>query len=67
MSDIGNIFSPLDLMIMLLVAGAPGLAVGAAAGAYLGRPKPLRGAMTGAMTGFILVMAAWIIYFSAIK
>jgi hypothetical protein len=67
MSDIGNIFSPFDLIIMLLIASTPGLVVGAAAGAYFVRKKPLYGAIAGATTGCILVIAGWIVYFSAIK
>ncbi|MEP2705088.1 MAG: hypothetical protein ABJQ71_13985 [Roseibium sp.] len=66
MSDIGGIFSPLDLATMLLVAASPGLAIGALAGAYLA-PRRLSGALVGAAIGFVLCAAGWVIYLTALK
>lgn len=59
MSDIGGIFSPLDLTLIVLIAGAPGLVVGALCGALVCRRRRLRGAAVGAAAGFALCLAGW--------
>ncbi|MFA7415037.1 MAG: hypothetical protein WC048_11170 [Rhizobium sp.] len=66
MSDIGVIFTPLDLALMLLIAASPGLAVGALAGALLSRRR-LRGALVGAALGFVLCAVGWVIYLAVVK
>ncbi len=59
MSDIGGIFSPLDLALIVLIAGAPGLVLGALGGALLCRGRRRRGALAGAAAGFVLALAGW--------
>ncbi|WP_153768102.1 hypothetical protein [Labrenzia sp. CE80] len=66
MSDIGGIFTPLDLAVMLLVAASPGLVLGGVIGAYL-FPRRLPGALIGAGAGFALCAASWVIYLTVLK
>lgn len=64
MSDIGGIFTPLDLLAMVLIAGTPGIFVGAAAGAFLWPNRRAAGILMGATTGFVLCLGAvalWIV------
>lgn len=71
MSDIGSIFSTWDIILMILVACAPGFVIGAALGAYFGAGRNpghrLRGAMFFGLTGFALAFAGWWIYLTVIK
>ena len=66
MSDIGGIFTPLDLALMLLIAASPGLAVGGLAGAILQRRR-MRGALIGAALGFVFCAAGWVVYLAVVK
>ena len=66
MSDIGGIFSPLDLAMILLVAASPGLAVGALTGAFVASRR-LPGALIGAVIGFVLCAVGWVIYLTVLK
>lgn len=62
MSDIGGIFSPLDLAIIALMIGAPGAIFGALAGALLWRSRRWLGAFAGAIGGLVLWLAGWLVY-----
>ena len=70
MSDIG-IFSTSDLVVLILIACAPGLVIGAAFGAWFGLGKNpgrrLRGAIVFGLTGFGLAFAGWWLYLTVIK
>ncbi|WP_417419389.1 hypothetical protein [Hoeflea sp.] len=70
MSDIG-IFSTSDIVVMILVACAPGFVIGAVLGAWSGvgrNPgRRLRGATIFGLTGFGLAFAGWWIYLTVIK
>jgi len=66
MSDIG-IFSTLDLVVLALIGCSPGLALGAALGAWISPGRRLRGAAMFGMTGFALAFAGWWVYLTEIK
>jgi hypothetical protein len=70
MSDIG-IFSTWDIIVMILVACAPGLVIGAGIGAWVGAGKNpgrrLKGATVFGLTGFALAFAGWWLYLMVIK
>ncbi len=64
MSDIA-IFTPFNLVVMAMAAGVPGLMIGAAAGAWLGRNRRLLGAAIGGVVGFALCLGAvvwWVMW-----
>lgn len=71
MSDIGSIFSTWDILLMILVACAPGLVIGAALGAYFGAGRNpgrrLRGATVFGLGGFALAFAGWWLYLMVVK
>lgn len=67
MSDIGGIFTPLDLLLMALAAGAPGLVLGAVAGAMLKRDRRIVGAAFGGVAGFALCLAAAVLWVMVVK
>lgn len=67
MSDIGGIFTPLDLFLMALVAGSPGAAIGAIVGAWRWRARRILGALIGAAIGFVLCLGAVLVWILAIK
>jgi hypothetical protein len=61
MSDIGPIFGPLDIAMLALIIGTPGLVLGAAVGVLTWRRHRISGALLGAgggsliwLTGFVL-------------
>ena len=56
MSDIGILNDPLSLMLIALLFGSPGLAVGAIAGALAWRRHRIRGAIIGACVGFAVCL-----------
>ncbi|MBU4530957.1 MAG: hypothetical protein KUA43_05345 [Hoeflea sp.] len=66
MSDIG-IFSTFDLMLLALIACSPGLALGAALGAWRSPGHRIRGAALYGMAGFMLAFAGWWVYLTEIK
>ncbi len=55
MSDIGIEFGPIELIMLVLLLGWPGLLIGAAVGALLWRRRRVRGAALGAALG----LCAW--------
>jgi Na+/proline symporter len=63
MSDIGIFSGPLGTVFVLLILGAPGLPLGAIAGALLWRRHRVWGAALGAVIGFGLWLLGWL-YFS---
>ena len=62
MSDIGILNDPLSLAFVFLIIGSPGLPLGAIAGALLWRRHRIVGALLGAVVGFALWLAGWMIY-----
>lgn len=62
MSDIGILSGPYDIAIVLLILGAPGLPIGAVAGALLWRRHRLWGALIGAVLGFGLWLLGWFFF-----
>lgn len=67
MSDIGGIFTPLDLWLMASAAGAPGFVVGAVAGAWLSRDRRIVGAALGGAAGFALCLGAVMLWVLMLK
>ena len=67
MSDIGGIFTPLDLLLMALGAGAPGFVLGAVAGAWLMRDRRIVGAALGGAAGFALCLGAAVLWVMVLK
>ena len=62
MSDIAIQFSPLEWITLALIAGSPGLVVGAALGALLWRRHRVWGALAGAVIGLVLFDAGVWVY-----
>jgi Na+/proline symporter len=62
MSDIGILNDPLSLAFVFLIIGSPGLPLGAIAGALLWRRHRIYGALLGAVVGFAVWLAGWMIY-----
>jgi hypothetical protein len=60
MSDIGLDWGPLDIALMALVIGSPGLAIGAALGAIAWRRRRLWGALIGAVAGLALWLGGFV-------
>jgi len=56
MSDIGILNDPWSVAFVLLILGAPGMPVGALAGAVLWRRHRLLGALIGAVLGFAVCL-----------
>lgn len=67
MSDIGSIFSTGDIVLMILVACAPGLLGGAIIGAFKHRSNRILGSLVYAIAGFVVFFIGWWIYLSVIK
>jgi hypothetical protein len=62
MSDIGPIFGPLDIAMLALIIGAPGIVLGAAVGAFVWRRRRVWGTLIGALTGFALWLAGFVLW-----
>jgi Na+/proline symporter len=62
MSDIGILSDPLSLAFVFLIIGSPGLPLGAIAGALLWRRHRILGALLGAVAGFAVWLAGWMVY-----
>ena len=67
MSDIGGIFTPFDLFLMALIAGAPGFVIGAIVGAWRWRRRWLIGLVAGGASGFVLCLGAVLVWILMIK
>ena len=63
MSDIGIFSGPFSTAFVLRILGAPGLPIGAIAGALIWRRHRVCGALLGAVAGFGLWLLGWL-YFS---
>ena len=61
MSDIGILNDPVSLTLIALIFGSPGLLFGIP-GALLWKKHRLAGALLGAVVGFILCLAGWMIF-----
>jgi hypothetical protein len=66
-SDIGGIFTPLDLLLMALGAGSPNLVLGAVSGAMLKRDRRIIGAALGGAAGFALCCGAVLLWVTVLK
>ena len=65
MSDIGGIFSTLDLLLMAVLVGSPGAVVGGLVGGFVSPARRLTGIFTGAAVGFAVCLAlviAWVVW-----
>jgi hypothetical protein len=62
MSDIGPIFGPLDIAMLALIIGAPGLVLGAGAGAFAWRRHRLWGALFGSVGGLLIWLAGFVLW-----
>jgi hypothetical protein len=62
MSDIGPIFGPFDIAMLALIIGAPGLVLGAAAGAFAWRRHRVSGALIGAGNGLVIWLAGFVLW-----
>jgi hypothetical protein len=62
MSDIGPIFGPIDIAMLALIIGAPGLVLGAAVGAFVWHRHRVWGALTGAIIGLALWPAGFVLW-----
>jgi hypothetical protein len=60
MSDIGLDLGPLDVVMIALIIGVPGLVVGAALGAVLWRRHRFYGAVLGAVAGLVVFDAGFV-------
>jgi hypothetical protein len=67
MSDIGSMFSPTDLLLMVLIACAPGTLFGAAIGAWVYPRHRITGGLVGLAIGFAVSFGAWAAYFAVVK
>jgi hypothetical protein len=61
MSDIGILNDPLSLIAIALIFGSPGLLLGGLAGALLWRCRRVAGGFLGAIAGFVLWLAGWMV------
>jgi hypothetical protein len=62
MSDIGLDWGPLDIAVIALIIGAPGLVLGAAFGALLWRRRRILGAAIGAFAGLLLWLGGFVLW-----
>jgi hypothetical protein len=61
-SDIGILNDPVSLIAIALVLGSPGLLIGGLPGALLWRRHRVAGALLGAVAGFVLWLAGWLVF-----
>ena len=62
MFDIGILNSPLAIALMMLIIGAPGLAVGLIAGAVAWKAHRVWGAVVGGAAGWAIGLLAWLYF-----
>ena len=62
MSDISLDLSPLDIALMALIIGAPGLVLGSTCGLVAWRRHRLLGALIGALAGLLLWLAGFVVW-----
>lgn len=66
MSDIGILNTPSAIAFLAMLFGAPGVPVGAIAGALLWKRHRIAGALAGAVLGFVLCLTGFALYAGAI-
>jgi Na+/proline symporter len=59
-SDVGILNDPYSVIIIVLILGSPGLLLGIP-GALLWRKHRIAGALLGAVVGFVLWLAGWLV------
>lgn len=62
MSDIGILNDPISLIVIALLLGTPGFLLGGIPGALLWRSHRVAGAFLGAVAGFIIWLAGWLVF-----
>jgi Na+/proline symporter len=62
MSDIGLAWGPIDIAIIALIIGAPGVASGVVLGAILWRRRRMLGALLGAFIGLTLWLLGFVLW-----
>jgi Na+/proline symporter len=62
MSDIGILNDPASLIEIALLLGTPGFLLGAIPGALLWRRHRVVGALIGAVIGFVVCLAGWLVF-----
>jgi hypothetical protein len=62
MSDIGPIVGPLDIAMLVLIIGAPGLVLGAAVGAFTWRRHRISGTFLGTVGGLLIWLAGFVLW-----
>ena len=61
MSDIGILNDPVSLIAITLLFGSPGLLLGGIPGALAWRRHRVAGGLLGAIAGFVIWLAGWMI------
>ena len=61
MSDIGILNDPLSLIAIALLFGSPGLLLGGIPGALIWRRHRVAGGILGAIAGFVVWLAGWMV------
>jgi Na+/proline symporter len=62
MSDIGILNDPVSLIEIALLLGSPGFLLGGILGALLWRRDRIIGALVGAVIGFVVCLAGWLVF-----
>jgi hypothetical protein len=62
MSDIGLDLGPLDIALMALIIGAPGLVLGSTLGLVAWRRRRLLGALIGALAGLLFWLGGFVVW-----
>ena len=66
MSDIGGIFTPLDLALIALMICGPGLVLGGVIGALAWRRRRIAGGLIGAVAGLALWVLGFLLFRNAL-
>ena len=61
MSDVGILNDPYSIIEIILLLGSPGFLLGAIPGALLWRKHRIAGALVGAVAGFVVWLAGWMV------
>lgn len=61
MSDIGILNDPVSLIAIALLFGSPGLLLGGIPGAFVWRRHRVAGGLLGAIAGFVIWLAGWMV------